>query len=149
MQIGQICNPVVVVARKEMSVADAARLMCEENVGSLVVVEDGVEGRKVTGILTDRDIVLSVVARDLDARTVKVSEVMEANPVSVTTTHSVADALHRMRQHGVRRIPVLSPNGVLEGIVTVDDVLAIIAEELNDLVSTINRQQEREGAARK
>lgn len=148
MQIGQICNPVVVVARKEMSVADAARLMRDENVGSLVVVEDNGEGRTVTGILTDRDIVLSVVARDIDARRVTVGEVMESDPVSVITTDTVADALHRMRQHGVRRIPVLSPRGVLEGIVTVDDVLAIIAEELNDLVSTINRQQQRENAPR-
>ena len=148
MQIGQICNPVVVVARKEMSVADAARLMRDENVGSLVVVEDNGEGRSVTGILTDRDIVLSVVARDSDARTVTVGGVMEDDPVSVTTTDTGADTLHRMRQHGVRRIPVRSPRGVLEGIVTVDDVLAIIAEELNDLVSTINRQQQRESATR-
>jgi CBS domain-containing protein len=85
--------------------------------------------------------VLSVVARDRDACTVLVGDVMQSELVSVTGEESVADALHRMRQHGVRRMPVVSERGILQGIVTADDVLAIIAEELNDLVSTVHRDQ--------
>lgn len=149
MQIGQICNPIVVVAPKDISIAEAARLMREQHVGSLVVVEPRGEGEAVIGILTDRDIVLSVVACDLDPRTMTVGDIMQRDPVSVTTEDSVADALHRMREHGVRRVPVISVQGLLQGIVTVDDILAIITEELNDVVSTINRQQERESQTRK
>lgn len=149
MKIGQICSPMVVVAHPDMTVADAARVMRKEHVGSVVVVEKGAEGKSVVGILTDRDIVLSVVAPDLDARTMLVGDVMQRELVSVTEDDTVADALYRMRQHGVRRMPVVSERGILHGIVTADDVLAIIADELNDLVSTVHREQRHESATRK
>ncbi|MFO7190058.1 MAG: CBS domain-containing protein [Pseudomonadota bacterium] len=149
MIIGEICNPVVVVVHKNMSIADAARLMREQHVGSLVVVEETDEGQRVEGILTDRDIVLSVVACDLDPNVVTVGDVILDTPVTIRADESVADALHCMRRHGVRRLPVVTERGILIGIVTVDDVLGIICEELNDVVSTITREQQRERVTRK
>jgi Predicted signal-transduction protein containing cAMP-binding and CBS domains len=149
MNVGDICNPLVVVAYKEMSVAEAARLMREQHVGCLVVVEDTNEGKAVVGLLTDRDIVLSVVACDLQAQTMTVGDIMSTDLVTVRGDDALADVLHGMRQGGVRRVPVVSARGILQGIVTLDDVLAIMTNELDDLVRAVSREQKRETATRK
>ncbi len=149
MNVGDICNPLVVVAYKEMSVAEAARLMREQHVGCLVVVEDTNEGKAVVGLLTDRDIVLSVVACDLQAQTMTVGDIMTTDLVTVRGDDALADVLHGMRQGGVRRVPVVSARGILQGIVTLDDVLAIMTNELDDLVRAVSREQKRETATRK
>lgn len=149
MNVGDICNPLVVVAYKEMSVAEAARLMRERHVGCLVVVEDTNEGKAVVGLLTDRDIVLSVVACDLQAQTMTVGDVMTTDLLTVRGDDALADVLHSMRQGGVRRVPVVSARGILQGIITLDDVLAIMTNELDDLVRAVSREQKRETATRK
>lgn len=149
MNVGDICNPLVVVAYKEISVAEAARLMREQHVGCLVVVEDTNEGKAVVGLLTDRDIVLSVVACDLQAQTMTVGDIMTTDLVTVRGEDSLADVLHGMRQGGVRRVPVVSARGILQGIVTLDDVLAIMTNELDDLARAVSREQKRETATRK
>lgn len=149
MNVGDICNPLVVVAYKEMSVAEAARLMREQHVGCLVVVEDTNEGKAVVGLLTDRDIVLSVVACDLQAQTMTVGDIMTTDLVTVRGDDALADVLHGMRQGGVRRVPVVSERGILQGIITLDDVLAIMTNELDDLVRAVSREQKRETATRK
>lgn len=146
--VGQICNPMVAVAYKGMSVSEAAGIMRERHVGSLVVVEDTGEGKAVLGILTDRDIVLSVVACDLEPQTMTVGDVMISDLVTVRGEDTLSDALHVMRQHGVRRVPVVSSRGILQGIIAMDDVLEMIAEELNDLVRTVKREGQRETVTR-
>ena len=149
MNVGDICNPQVVVAYKEMSVAEAARLMREQHVGCLVVVEDTNEGKAVVGLLTDRDIVLSVVACDLQAQTMTVGDIMVTDLVTVRGDDALADVLNGMRQGGVRRVPVVSERGILQGIIALDDVLAIMTNELDDLVRAVSREQKRETATRK
>lgn len=149
MNIGEICNRIVVVAGRGTSLVEAARLMREHHVGSLVVVDEAARGRVPAGILTDRDIVVSVVAGEADPRTLTAGEVMATDLVTVRETESIFDGLGLMRRHGVRRVPVVAADGTLVGIVTVDDVLEIVAEQLDDAVRAIATEQSREARVRK
>lgn len=148
MDVGEICNRTTVFAYKSMSISDAARLMLEQHVGSLVIVEENGQGKTITGMLTDRDIVVAVVARDFNAQTVRVGDVMSSNPATCRTEDSMADVLSLMRRHGVRRIPVTDAQDVLIGIVTMDDLLEIIAEDLQNFVHVIENERKREAHVR-
>jgi len=148
MNASEICNREVVVCYRNMSLPDAAKLMREYHVGSLVVVVDRPPERVPVGILTDRDLTLAVIAKELDPRDLDVGDVMSTELLTVREQDSVTDVLRLMRERGVRRLPVLTPNGGLAGIVTIDDVLDIVAEELGDVVRSIGRERAREIRAR-
>ncbi|MFO1361892.1 MAG: CBS domain-containing protein [Burkholderiales bacterium] len=149
MNVGEICNRVVVVTRRETPLPAAAALMREHHVGSLVVVEDGARGRVPVGILTDRDIVVAVVAPGVDPRVVTVGEMMTGDLLTLREQDSVYDALRLMRGRGIRRVPVVTPAGTLAGIVTLDDLLETVAEQLNGIVRAIASEQAREKRVRK
>jgi len=144
MNVGEICNRTVVVAKRDMVLSEAAHLMREHHVGSLVIVDEREKGRVPVGIVTDRDIVVAVVAEGVDPRKIAVGEVMRPELVTVGEAESVFDALRLMRGRGVRRVPVLAADGALAGIVTVDDLLEIVAEQLGQLVRAIATEQSRE-----
>jgi CBS domain-containing protein len=144
MNVGEICNRTVYFAYKHMSISEAARLMHDAHIGSVVVVEETGNGRAVIGMLTDRDIVVSVVAFDLDAKVLRVEDYMSKNVVTANPDDSINDVLSLMWRNGVRRIPVTDANNLLIGIVSLDDLLEIIAEELRGLVQAIDTEQKRE-----
>jgi CBS domain-containing protein len=99
-------------------------------VGCIVVVEQGDGGRLPIGILTDRDIVMAVVAKDADAKTLRAGDVMTATVASVRESDTLYDVLSTMRSRGVRRVPVTGPHGTLAGILTLDDVLNALARRM-------------------
>lgn len=149
MKVGEICSRTVVVGRRETVLSEAAHLMREHHVGSLVIVDERGTGRVPVGIVTDRDIVVAVVAEGVDPRKIAVGEVMRPELVTVGEAESVFDALRLMRGRGIRRVPVLAADGTLAGIVTVDDLLEIVAEQLSELVRAIASEQSRETRDRK
>lgn len=148
MNVGEICNRTTVFAYRSMSVSEAARLMLEQHVGSLVVVEEAGQGRTVVGMLTDRDIVTAVVAHNFNAQTVRVADIMSSNPIVCRSEDSMMDALNQMRRHGVRRLPVTDAQDILVGIVTLDDLLGIVAEQLQTFVQVVDSERKREVRAR-
>lgn len=149
MTIGEICSRIVVLASRSMPLTEAARLMREHHVGSLVVVEEERGGRVPVGIITDRDIVVEVLAPELDYRTVSVGEVMSTELISVREQDDILDALRLMRRRGIRRMPVVTESGTLAGIVTIDDILEIVAEQLDDLVKAVVSEQSKEARTRR
>jgi CBS domain-containing protein len=148
MNAGDICNREVLFAYKDTSLTEAAQLMREHHVGSLVVVVDRLSERVPVGMLTDRDITVAVVAKALDPRTLKVGEVMSTDLITLRERDSVSEALRLMRERGVRRVPVLTKSGALAGILAIDDVLDIVAEQLSDVVHAIERERTRETRVR-
>lgn len=134
---GDLCTRPAVVAPRSMDVIDAARLMREHHVGCLVVVEDTASGQVPVGILTDRDVVTEIVAKGLDPRTLRVEDVMSADPAVADAAETVPDVLAGMRRKGVRRLPVVDSRGVLQGIVALDDVLEALAEQLDAVVKAL------------
>ena len=148
MQAGQICRREVVVAHRDTSLAEAARLMREHHVGSVVVVSD-VGGKRVPfGLITDRDIVVAVVAKGLDPRTLNTAEVMSSGLYVANEHDDISDVLRVMHQRGVRRVPVVARDGALVGIVSLDDLLDECAHELYDLVRAIGSGKGREARLR-
>ena len=149
MNAGDLCNREVVFAYRNTPLVEAARLMREHHVGSLVVVVDRLSERVPVGILTDRDIVVAVVAKELDPRGLTVGDVVTGELIAVREKDGMPDALRLMREKGVRRVPVLTHSGALAGILTIDDLLDLMAEELGALARTINRERVRETRARR
>lgn len=145
MTVGEICVREVAIVRKGGSVIDAAKRMREYHVGNVVVVEDRGEEHVPVGILTDRDIVVSIVARDPDRLgALTVGDVMSFELMTAREDETLHSVLKRMCSRGIRRIPVVNRNGGLEGIVAVDEVLEFVSEEVTDLVRLMTKQRQLE-----
>jgi CBS domain-containing protein len=149
MAIGEICTRDVVLARRDMSVREAARLMREYHVGALVVVDETGEGRRPVGVLTDRDIVVGIVAKGLDPDGLRVDEVMASQVITASERAGVAETVELMRAKGVRRVPVVDARGMLVGIVAADDLVDLLAEEMSSIARMITRERHREAVDRK
>ena len=145
---GELCTRIVTFAERGMTLTEAARLMREHHVGCLVVVDESEAGRIVVGMLTDRDIVTAVVAREVDAATLRVEDAMSTDLVTAREDDSVMDVLGSMQRKNARRVPVTGARGELIGVVAADDVLELITEELLTLVQALGGQRERERTTR-
>jgi len=144
MKAGEICVRQVATIDPRASIVDAAKEMREHHVGDVIVV-DRDDGRAVPlGIITDRDVVLSVVADERDPRALGVSDVMGPELVTAMEHEELADVLRRMRRHAVRRVPVVDAMGSLVGVLSVDDALAEMSDELADLTAISLDQMRRE-----
>lgn len=106
LNAGDVCNRIVTIAERKMSLVEAAQLMRDHHVGCLVVVDVAGAGRLVAGILTDRDIVTAVIAKELDPRKLLVEDVMSSELVTVQEHDSIVDLLATMRRKGLRRMPI-------------------------------------------
>jgi CBS domain-containing protein len=148
MNAGEVCTRDVEVADPTLAVNEAARLMRERHVGCLVVVERSEHGPCATGLVTDRDIVTAVVAKDLDAATLRVGDVMSADLVTAREGDSVLDLITLMHRKGVRRIPITNAKGVLVGLVALDDLLLVLARQFGELVQAIGGERRREQSMR-
>ena len=132
MQVKDFCTDRVITITPEASIYDAARLMRKEHVGD-VVCQSGPVGSSPIGILTDRDIVVSVLATDLDVKTIKVSDAMSFDLATVNLNDDLGDAIDTMTEAKVRRVPVVDHNGMLAGVLSMDDVLSTLATMIDDL----------------
>ena len=149
MPIGDICVREVAVADRNTTIQDAAMLMRRMHVGDLVVVQ-GANGHRVpVGIITDRDIVVSVVATKLDAAVFTIGDLVTQDLVSCRENEGIFECIQQMRAKGVRRMPVLSQDGELLGIVAVDDLVQLLAEELNELGKLVGRERAREAQTKR
>jgi CBS domain-containing protein len=140
MRIAEIASAPVFVAYPEQPLAAAAHEMRTHGVGALVVVDPGASGRRPVGILTDRDIVCGQLARSADLYCLAVQEVMTRDPVTVSSGAGLTEAIGQMTVGGVRRAPVVDETGVLVGIITLDDLLPVVAQELNELAGIAHMQ---------
>lgn len=139
MTVGYLCNRIVTVIHKDESVLEAAKLMREQHVGDVIVVEPVGDNNRPIGILTDRDIVLEFIAKELDLNEFTVGDAIGDTLVTLPESMSLVDAIAEMRTHAVRRAPVVDEQGLLVGIVTVDDIISILAEEMKDLSALVRK----------
>lgn len=127
MSVADYCRRQTYTAERGLSAREAARRMQEVGVGSLIVVD----GALPVGVVTDRDIALKVLCGRLDPDAVQVDELMEGPPVCVRENAPLGDAARTLRASALRRLPVVDDEGQLVGIITSDDLLALIAEEIS------------------
>ena len=148
MTVGELCNREVAVTTPDTGLQAVAELMRQHHVGDLVVVEE-VGGKRIPrGIVTDRDIVIEVVAKGLALDAVTVGDIMSFELLSVAEESDVLETIKLMRAKGVRRTPVVDGTGALAGILAVDDILDLLAEVQTDLVRLVLREQRREQETR-
>jgi CBS domain-containing protein len=148
MSIGELCNRDVVITQKDSSVQAAAQLMRTHHVGDLVVVEERDDRRVPIGILTDRDIVIEVIAEKVDIEAVAIEDVMSFDLITVQEDDDIFDTIELMRTKGIRRVPIVDSQGGLVGILAVDDLIDVVAEMLWDVAGLIVQEQKRERRAR-
>ena len=134
MRIGQLANKRVVALRPNDTVAMAARVMRDRGVGC-VLIQDG--QRRLLGILTDRDIVVSVLAPGLDPRTTRLESVMVKKVITTGKGEILLRAARRMADGRIRRLPVVDQKGRAIGLVSVDDLLVLLITELSNVVAAI------------
>jgi len=144
MTVGEFCTREVVFAERKSSIVDLAQLMRQHHVGTLIVVEDREDQAVPVGIITDRDIVVEIVAQEVDTDSIVAEDIMSFDLVSVRETDGIWDTLVQMRSKGIRRVPVVNERGGLEGILTMDDLVELLAEELSLLAKVIATQHARE-----
>ncbi len=148
MRIAEICTSQTVHCQRELTVQQAALLMRNNHVGDLVVVEQPNGERVPVGIVTDRDIVVSVIALGLDPASLLVGDIMSAELMTATEDEDVYETIDRMRFKGIRRVPVVNSLGGLCGIVSIDDLVEFLAEEMGELSRISSRQMANEKQSR-
>ena len=146
--VDSFCIREVVTVTRETPVLRCAQLMHDEHVGAVVIIDD-IDGKLVpVGLLTDRDIAIEVVAFDVAARAITAGDLMSGDLAMVRPTDDVLTVLATMREHGVRRLPVIGEDGSLEGIVTADNVWEVLAEAIDGLARLVGSEQARERKTR-
>lgn len=140
MDIGTACTREVYVVDPGEPLLQAAVEMLSRNVGCIVVVEKRGKATVPAGIITDRDIVRILPEHAQNLAGLAVVDAMSRDLLTLAEQESIVDGMERLRRRGVRRAPVVNPTGELVGIVSVDDLLGIIAEQLGSLARLVERQ---------
>jgi CBS domain-containing protein len=142
MNVGKLCKRNVVTMREFDELVEAPALMRDNHIGYVVVVEPNVADDSVrpVGVLTDRDIVVSVLAKDANPRSLRVGDIMTRQPVVIGEGKPLESALQEMRRIGVRRLPVVGGRGELVGVLSLDDVLDELAGELLDVAGSVRNE---------
>ena len=149
MLLKEVCVLDVASCGRDASILEAARLMRQHHTGDLIVVGDPGGDRVPLGIVTDRDIVVEVLANELDPAKTTVAQIMSGKLVIASAAEDISVAIERMRLHGVRRLPVVDHAGCLMGIVTLDDMLKLHAAQAAALADIVSKEQGREYRARR
>lgn len=148
MNIGKVCNREVVVAPRDLSLLDAGILMRERNVGTVIVTEkeDGV--RFPLGIVTDRDILMKVLSKGVALEKISVEDIMSAPLLTAKEKDDLSETIQKMNRKRVRRLPVVNGRGYLVGLISMDDILQVLANEMKEISSLSKIHCEREVHAR-
>ena len=149
MPVSEICNREVVVVQRDDTALEAAKLMRQHHVGDVLVVEDRNGIRIPVGIVTDRDLIIEIVAPELDGSVITVGDIMAQELVTVKGSTGIFEAIQYMRQKAVRRLPIVNEDGGLIGILTLDDLLELLSEELLEIAKLVRNEQQKETRSRR
>lgn len=148
MNVGEICNRVVATIDAGQSGLQAAELMRQLHIGTLVVTGSQDGGGAPVGILTDRDLVVEVMAKSVDPASVTVGDIMSTELLLAEEEDDISDTLEAMREEGVRRVPVLDEDGALIGVLALDDVLRLYARDIGTMAGIVGAQRTYESYTR-
>ena len=149
MLLKDVCTPDVVCCEPQTLARDAARLMRNHHVGDLVVVNEVNGERLPLGVVTDRDLAIEVLGNGRDPAATSVADLVRQPVVIAKEDEDCSQVLERMRQNGVRRIPVVDRRGATVGIITLDDLLRVFINDANTLLKVMDIGENRERRARR
>ena len=148
MKVSDCCSQIVVVAPASAGIQKAAQLMRENHVGNVVVVDESRGAARPVGIVTDRDLVVEILASGAPVDELTLGDIMSAELLVASEDEDIGETLNRMRSAGVRRAPVVDAEGRLVGILTLDDLLSITAQTLNSMAQLVRREIATEAGTR-
>ncbi len=140
MTIASICTQKVITVDREIDIAAAAGVMRDNHIGYLIVTDGRSGGATPIGVITDRDMVVKVMAKDVDPHTLTVGDVMTPEPLTAADDDGISETLRRMRRLGVRRVPVVGPGGKLSGVLSIDDVVDHVVGQLSEVSGSIRNE---------
>ncbi len=144
MSIEAFCQTNVVTIFQGSSLKEVASLMSSEHVGSVVVVAKNDKGiREPIGIITDRDIALTLATEDSPGK-LKVENIMQSKPMCAHIDEGLFEIIQKMREFGVKRLPIVNSHGALHGIICADDLLAAMSLEITGISQVSKRQRTKE-----
>jgi CBS domain-containing protein len=129
MSLQKFCERPIITVSPDQNIATACQLLREKNVGCLVAVENG----NLSGILTDRDVALKVTGEKKDPQQTKVRDVMSANPQHIAVSKTLHDLTWLMHTYHVRRVPIVDEGNKVVGMVTLDDLIMLLGQEMADI----------------
>lgn len=148
MKVADICRRAVIAIDNSADINAAAELMRKHHVGFLIVHQLGDDLRRPIGVLTDRDIVLEVIAPRVDPTALTVEDVMTRQPLVAKENEELGDVLQAMRLAGIRRVPVVDSRGALAGVIAIDDALDVITGLMCDITGSLQNEQRQERRVR-
>lgn len=144
MNIGTICSRETIIAETLDSLLDTARLMRKHHVGSLIIVNKEKDGVRPVGIITDRDIVVQAISEEIDLNSLTAGDIMSRELLIARENDDLFEAFESMCMNGIRRMPVVDEQGILVGILSIDDLLEVIVDEMKNLVHLFKHEQQKE-----
>jgi len=144
LSIKDLCNRELVTIGRDDTIFKAAELMRQNHVGDVLVVEKKNDTTIALGIVTDRDVVVEIVAPGLDPKVITVGDIMLPHLACIEEDRGIFDAIKLMTSKGIRRLPVVDNNGSLIGILTLDDLLLMLAKEFFSIAMLLSNEQKNE-----
>ncbi|HEY9268578.1 MAG TPA: CBS domain-containing protein [Methylotenera sp.] len=144
MSIKDLCNRELVTIGRDDTIFKAAELIRQNHVGDVLVVEKKNDTTIALGIVTDRDVVVEIVAPGLDPKVITVGDIMLPHLACIEEDRGIFDAIKLMTSKGIRRLPVVDSNGSLIGILTLDDLLLMLAKEFFSIAMLLSNEQKNE-----
>jgi predicted transcriptional regulator len=144
MKVGDYCKRGAVTVETDADIVEVCKLMRDQHLGFLVVVDPADPHKRPVGVLTDRDIVLQVCAKEVDPHTVTAADVMSRDPLTAREDDDFNELLQGMRLAGIRRVPVLNASGVLVGVIALDDALDVVAGLICDMCGSVRNEVRQE-----
>jgi len=149
LSIIDICNRDIITIGRDDTVSQAAKLMRQHHVGDVLVTVKKHDKLEPVGIVTDRDVVVEIVAPGLDPNVITVGDIMLPSLFTIKEDAGVFDAIKLMTSKGVRRLPVLGKDDALVGIVTLDDLFLMMSKEFCSFAKLLTKEQENEASKRR
>ena len=141
MNVGKACSRKPVIAGRDIDIIEAAGLMRKHHVGTLIIIDEHDGVSTPVGIITDRDLVVEVLPRDMDLHRIRLEEVMTGSPLTAGEADDLYETLEKMWLKGVRRVPVVDHRNNLIGVLSTDDVLEVLARELSGVIKLFERER--------
>ncbi|HNZ56018.1 MAG TPA: CBS domain-containing protein [Methylophilaceae bacterium] len=149
MTISAICNREVITVQLDATILHVATLMRQYHVGDVVVIDNHKDKTVPVGIVTDRDVVVEVVATELDGAVITAGDIMVHSLTVIKESSGIFEAITLMSSKGIRRLPVVDDDGNLLGIITLDDLLLLLGKELGAFSKLVAREQKNEATKRR
>lgn len=141
MFVGQYCDKKISTLTQDSSILDAAKVMRKNHVGEVIIVENKMGNTIPVGLITDRDIVVEILAMEIDIETINLGSVMCIELITVNYDSSLNKALEIMQHYGIRRAPVVGNDGGLIGIINIEAVIKVVSQDMAKILKLFNNER--------